>query len=141
MTITLDPYSIPERGKVNLHLKRSFEIKVTAEEAQRQVSHWVFDEVSYLLRGLTPTLVIAERVVWRVPVSLGLPDLGQLGMVGVVDVDVETGAMDTTSDRQAALIQQAEDIASRLSPYQLKRKTPPKYLAQSVPPSPSLSAH
>lgn len=138
MTITLDLYTIPEKGKVEIDLKRSFEIKITATEAQHQVTHWLFDEVSYLMRGLTPTLVLGERVVWRVPASLGLPDLGQIGVAGTVDVDVETGAMNNTPEQKAEIMRRAEEMATGLPPYQRKLKTPLEYLAKNVSAAPAI---
>lgn len=78
MVITFDPFVLPERGQVNVQPYRQFEIRVTAEEAQRQVNRWLLHEVSYLLRAQPPTLAVGVQVVWRVPVSLGSPDLGQV---------------------------------------------------------------
>ena len=49
--------------------------------------------VSNLLCGNSPTLVVTDRLRWRVPVWLGFPKLGMVGKVGEIDVDVETGEM------------------------------------------------
>jgi hypothetical protein len=70
MTIIIEPYTIPEKGTVELKIERSFDIKVTSEEARRQVNRWLLNEVSYLIGADSPTLVIGERVVWRVPAWL-----------------------------------------------------------------------
>jgi len=137
MTITLDPYTIPEKGTVHLQVSRSFEIKVTAEEARRQVNRWVHNEVAFLMRGLPPTLVIGEQVIWRVPISIGFPSVGQAGIVGMVDVDVETGMMNISPELEAGLINEAEKIAKRLPPFQ-PHQLPPEYLAKNVPQAPEL---
>ena len=140
MTITVDPYTIPTKGKVDIHVERSFEIKITAEEAQKQVNRWLLNEVSYLMHSLPPTLVIGEQqVVWRVPASFSAPDVGQVGLIGTIDVDVETGDMSNTDEQQTALIQRAEELAARLPPYQPKQNIPTEYLAKKVPPSPSVT--
>lgn len=139
MTITVDPFILPERGQVNVQLYRQFEIRVTAEEAQRQVNRWLLHGVSYLLRAQTPTLVIGAQVVWRVPVSLGLPDLGQVAVVDMVDVAVETGVMDDSDGRRAAIFRQAEELTSRLPPYQPKSATPAEFLAKDIPLAPRLT--
>jgi hypothetical protein len=47
MTILLKNFVVPERGVLELELRQSIEIKVTAEEARRKVSRWVFEFVSY----------------------------------------------------------------------------------------------
>jgi len=138
MTITLEPYVIPKEGIVHLQVNRLFEIKVTAEQARRQVDTWALNEVSYLMGALPPTLVVGEQITWRVPVSLGFPDLGQVGVVGTVDVDVKTGMMNTSPELQAGLILEAEKIAENLPPYQPRQDTPVEYLAKNVPPSPKL---
>ncbi len=71
MTILLDSQPIPPKGKVDLKVERSFEIKITAEEARRQVNRWLLNEVSCLIGADEPTLVVGEeRVVWRVPAYL-----------------------------------------------------------------------
>jgi hypothetical protein len=137
MTITIDPYTIPEKGPVHLEISRSFEIKVTAEDARHQVNRWVHNEVTYLMRALPPTLVVGEQVVWRVPVSIGFPSVGQAGLVGAVDVDVESGIMYTSAELEVELINEAEKIAERLPPFQ-PHKLPPEYLAKRMPQAPEL---
>jgi hypothetical protein len=137
MSITLVPYTLPEKGVVHLVVDRSFEIRVTAEEARRQVNRWVHNEVTYLMGGQPPTLVIGEQVVWRVPVSIGFPSVGQAGIVGMVDVDVKTGVMNTSPELEAGLIKEAEKIAQRLPPFQ-PHQLPPEYLAKNVHQAPEL---
>lgn len=139
MTITLDTYTIPEKGLVTIELKRSFEIKVTAEEAQSQVNRWLLNEVSYMMHSLPPHLVIGERVVWRVPAMFTSPQVGHVGVVGEVDVDVETGLMDATPECHASIICRAEELAAKLPPYKQRESTPAKYLPKHIPPAPKLT--
>ncbi len=137
MTIIFDPYIVPEKGKVELNVKRSFEIKVTAEEARRQVDRWLLNEVSYMLGAKDPTLVIGEQIVWRVSAWLSSPGVGQVGVVGTVEVDVNTGAMNNSPKCKAEIIRRAEELAALLPPYQPK-KSPERYLAKNIPPAPQL---
>lgn len=139
MAITFDPFLLPERGQVNVQLYRQFEIRVTAEEAQRRVNRWLLHEVSYLLRALPPSLVISEQVVWRVPVLLGTPDFGQVAVVDVVDVEVEKGVIEDSDGRRASILRQAEELTSRLPTYQRKPVTPTEFLAKDVPLAPRLT--
>ena len=136
--IILDDYTIPEKGKVELNVKRSFDIRVTAEEARRRVDRWLLNEVSYMIGAETPTLVIREQVVWRVPAWFSAPDVGQVGVVGIVEVDVNTGAMNNTPACKAEIERCAEEWAARLPPYQPKGEAPAVYLAKNVPPAPKL---
>jgi hypothetical protein len=55
----------------------------------------------------------------------------------MVDVDVETGEMNNTPDRQAEIERCATDIAKRLPPFKA-REVPPEYRAKNVPPAPIL---
>lgn len=136
--VLLDPCTIPEKGPVELKVDRSFDIKVTAEEARRQVNQWLLAEVSYLMRALPPTLVVGEQVVWRVPVSFGLPQLGQIGTIGTIEVDVKTGKMGAARQAKADLERKAEELAARMPPYRPRQTTPAEYLAKNVPPAPKL---
>lgn len=139
MNILLNAYALPEKGKVELKIDRSFEIKVTAEEARRKVNRWLLNEVSYLIAADPPTLVVAERVVWRVPAWIGFPHTGRAGVVGAVDVDVETGEMNNLAEHKLEIKQNLEKLKPNLPPY--KPRSPEEgsaYLAKNVPPAPKL---
>ena len=138
MSIVLEPYAIPEKGKVELKVERSFEIKVTAEEARRQVRWWLREEVSMLIDADPPTLVVGDQVVWRVPAWIGFPHTGRAGVVGAVDVDVTTGTMNNTPECKADLERQAEVVAARQPPYHPKGPVPEKYRPQHLPPAPKI---
>ncbi len=138
MTILLDPYSVPEKGKVELKIDRSFEIKVTATEAQHKVRWWLRDEVSMLIDADPPTLVIGEQVVWRVPAWIGFPHTGRVGIVGVVDVDVKTGAMNNSPECKTQIERRAEEVAAHQPPYQSKGPVPEKYRPKHIPPAPQI---
>ena len=130
MTIILDNYTIPEKGKVEL--AASFEIKVTAEEARRKVNRWLLEFVSAQMGGETPTLIVGERVVWRVPAYISFPHTGRAGVAGYVDVDVKTGEMNNSPERQAEIEKFATEIAKQQPPFKL-RETSVEYLAKNIP--------
>ena len=138
MNIILDSYQIPEHGEIELNINHSFTINITAVEAQKQVNRWLRNEISYLISALPPTLVVGKQVVWRVAASLGLPHLGQVGTVGTIDVNVNTGAMNNTAEQKAKIEHQAEILAARLPPYQPHSKVPENYLAKNVSPAPKI---
>src|SRR5215212_5002074 len=98
MTILLERYAIPERGVLEIDLKQSIEIRVTAEEARRKVNRWLFDYVSYMMHAEAPTLVIGEQVVWRVPAVLTASQVGNVGIAGYVEVDVQNGQMNNSEE-------------------------------------------
>jgi hypothetical protein len=139
MTIILEPYTIPEKGKVELQISRSFEIKVTADEARRQVNRWLLNEVSYLIGAEPPTLVVGEhQVVWRVPAAISFPHTGRAGVVGTVEVDITTGAMNNSPECKAEIERRAKALAARQPPYRSKGNVPEEYLAKDVPAAPEL---
>jgi hypothetical protein len=139
MAVILDPCIIPEKGKVELNIQRTFEIKVTAEEARRKVNRWLLDEISYMASADPPTLIVGEQVVWRVPAWIGVPHVGRINEVGAVEVDVETGEMNALSECKVEIEQNLERIKSQVPPYQPKSSAEGSdYLAKNVPSAPLL---
>lgn len=137
MTILLDSYPLPEKGPVNLTINRTFEIKITAQEAKRQVNSWLRDEVSMLISADLPILVVGERIVWRATAWISFPHTGRAGQVGTIDVDVTSGAMTNTPECEADIIRQAEAVAARQPPYRT-REVPEEYIPRHIPPAPKL---
>ena len=135
LTLLLDEYTLPNSGVVDLQLSRSFEIKVTAEQARRQVKGWLLDQVSYMMTAKLPTLVIGASVVWRVPVILTATHVGHVGVVGEVDVDVETGALHDLPARKEAILAQASKLATTIPPYQPPKTTAHAWLAKAPKPT------
>ncbi len=67
-------------------------VQITGQTAQRKVSRFMLDEVSYLMGGEQPSLIqIEAHLYWRVPIALTYPTHGTVGIVGHIDVDAETG--------------------------------------------------
>lgn len=91
MTIILDNYALPEKGQFDIDLHVSFDVKISAQEAKRSVRKWVRSEVTMLLQAGNPVLVIAKRLVWRVPVEIAFPMRSGNFSVSTIDVDVVTG--------------------------------------------------
>lgn len=114
METTID--SLPKTGRVQINVSVSAEMNFSAYAARKLVNRYVADEVSMFLRGADPTLVVSERLYWRVPITLSLPRRGRLGEVGTLDVDVETGHLRLTSALLAEMKRRAEDLAARLAP-------------------------
>lgn len=134
MTIVLERFDIPERGVLELDLHELIEIRVTAAEARRKVNSWVHEYVSYMMRAEEPTLVIGERVVWRVPTVLTSSQVGRVGVVGHVDVEVRTGEMNNSPERGVQFMNCARELAARLPPYQPGwLKVADEYIPKNVP--------
>jgi hypothetical protein len=75
---------------INIHVKATF--NVTPFVARQKVNVMLLDKVGTGLLAETPDLVATDgHLRWRVPVVLALPGSGNLGQVGTVDVDVQSG--------------------------------------------------
>lgn len=91
---------------VSFHLITT--LNVTADEARQKVNREVIPELGTGLVGQTPELrVIEEQVTWRVPIILSLSRLGNIGQVGVIEVDAHTGEVLTDTDVETEIIQHA----------------------------------
>ena len=102
---------LPHSGRLEVDVRVTADINVSAFSARQKVNSFVLDEISYMMHAEHPTLVVAERMSWRVPVVLSLTSRGDIGQVGHIDVDIETGQLLITpqlileiQDRAAAFV-------------------------------------
>jgi hypothetical protein len=114
MNVEISEIALPVETQVKIELTLTAQLKVTHTTAQRQVSKLLLDQVGNLLYGEHPSLVAGQRLVWRVPVWLGLPSIGAVGQVGALDVDAQTGeilytqqSLDEFAERGNVLAQRA----------------------------------
>lgn len=69
-------------------------VNITAYTARQQASGYVGSEISHLMGGGDPALLLTQgRVVWRVPILLSSPRRGILGQLAHLDIDARTGQM------------------------------------------------
>src|SRR5262245_60938582 len=111
--IELEEAILPAQAKIKVELSITSEINITSYTAQRKVSKLLLDEVANLLYGERPNLVVGQRLLWRVPVWLGLPTIGPVGQVGVLDVDAQTGEILFTQEILAELLERGNALARR----------------------------
>jgi hypothetical protein len=115
-SIILTNRFIPQSGRLDIEVSISATVNLSAEEARRKVNRFVHREISYLMRGDPPSLVVADRVCWQVPITLAFPSYGPLGTIGSIDVDVETGELDISTARIAEIQHRAQELAALASP-------------------------
>ena len=106
---------LPAGAEVKLELTVTSKINFTAHVARIRVNKLLLDQVG-LFYGEKPSLVVGERLLWRVPVIFSTPDLGPLGQVGSLDVDTQTGEILYTQDILDSLKDHARALAKRTSP-------------------------
>jgi hypothetical protein len=114
MTILLEA-PVPDTGRLSVHIHADMQINVSAAEAQRRVTQYVHRKISSQMHGELPTLILGERACWRTPIQLTFPALGNAGVVGTIDVDVETGEAQTTAAVIEEIERNAEDLARRVT--------------------------
>ncbi len=114
MPVTVE--SLPETGRLEVDIKVTADVNFTAVAARQKVNSFVLSEISYMMHAGTPTLVVGERICWRAPVVLSLASRGDVGEVGAIDVDVESGQMVVGPQLVMEINNRAEAIAAHSAP-------------------------
>lgn len=79
-------------AQVDVTVHVSSTLNVTAYTARQQVGGLALSKIGTGIGADEPELIMSrERIVWRVPLFLALPELGRLGSIGAIDVDAQTG--------------------------------------------------
>ncbi|MBI4670211.1 MAG: hypothetical protein HY741_00905 [Chloroflexi bacterium] len=93
------------------------EIAVSPIIAKRRAGVYLAMHVTMMTLAGTPTLVVGERPVWRCPVYFNYLPLGEVGTLGTIEVDAQTGeAIPLTPEQISAMQERANAIATRLAP-------------------------
>lgn len=94
---------------LQVHLNTT--LHVTAREARQLVNRQVVTELGTGLVADEPELVILdEQFLWRVPIVMSLPTLGNLGQVGSVCVDAQTGTLIEDKTNWEGVLQHAQQL-------------------------------
>ncbi len=114
MPVTVE--SLPKTGRLQVDIKVTADVNFTAVAARQKVNSFVLSEISYMMHAGSPELVVGERICWRVPVILSLATRGDVGEVGTIEVDVETGQMRVTPQLLQEINRRAEALAAYSAP-------------------------
>jgi hypothetical protein len=96
---------------LEVDIKVTADVNISACVARQKVNGFVLSDISYMMHADDPTLVLAKQICWRVPVILSLASRGDVGEVGAIDVNVETGQMHVTPQLIAEINACAEGLA------------------------------
>src|SRR5947208_9697803 len=113
MNTHLHGTSLPTDSVLDINIRVTQPLNVTAFSARQRVTQYVMQELSTQLGGDAPDLTIGERVYWSVPVVFTLPGKGVLGRVGTLRVDVATGELLTDPQTEQEMMRHAEQLAQR----------------------------
>ena len=110
-TFLLDSTFQSKQSPTVLEIQVSTTLTVSAEEARLHVNRQVIPHLGTGLVACTPRLSITDNwATWFVPIQLSLSQLGNLGEVGVVRVDAQSGQITFPEEEQAQLIQHARRL-------------------------------
>jgi len=141
VAVTLEKMSLPSTGIVKLQVNYTFDLKISAGEARQLVHLWLVGDVSYMIRADQPTLVIDEDksgepvAHWRIPAILTATHLGDVGIVGQVDVDVVTGKIRDKVRTAEIILASAKKLAATMPAYRPKSDPPAEFLAADLKPT------
>jgi hypothetical protein len=107
--------ALPQTGRLEVNIRVSADMNVSAYAARQKANSFILSQISYMMHGGEPELILGKRILWRVPVILSQRSQGDVGQVGAVDVDVETGQLTVTPLQIEEIQARAEEIARRTS--------------------------
>ena len=112
--------AMPDPVTVDISIRVSGQIVVGSLVARQKVNRFVLSQIGNLCAAGDPELMIAERFCWRVPVLLTSPAKGELGQVGEITVDAQTGEIHADETIITRIQQNARNLVagSSLSPEQ-----------------------
>lgn len=113
MNLEMQDMKLPAQVEVKIEVSVTANIVCTDVAAQRKVSKLLLDSVGNLLYGERPSLVAGERLLWRVPIWLGLPSSGPVGQVGALDVDAQSGEILYSQPMLDEIATRAHGLAQR----------------------------
>ena len=115
MTVTMESL-FPQAGQLEIDVRLSTTVNVTAFSARQKVSGFVADHLSTNMHAGEPSLVVGESIVWRVPVILSLPPTGDRGEIGTLDVDIQSGQIYHSRTLLAEMERRADYLVTRSAP-------------------------
>jgi hypothetical protein len=113
--VEMQEITLPAESEIKVELTLTSKVNFTSHVAQRRVSKLLLDRVG-LLYGERPSLVVNDRLLWRVPIWFSLPTTGPLGQVGTLDVDAQTGEILFNPEILDELRERANALVKRTSP-------------------------
>jgi hypothetical protein len=89
--VSMGGTSLPTGSRVVFHIEVSADFNISADVARQKANRFLILNLGDQLSAGQPELVVGERLSWRMPVNLTLSGRGNLGKVGDIQVDAQTG--------------------------------------------------
>ena len=100
----------PSGSRVAVRIEISSDFNVTAVAARQKANRYLLMTLGDQLHAGEPELMIGERLWWRVPVLLSLSQGGYLGKVGELQVDAQSGAVESAPEISLAQMADYADM-------------------------------
>ncbi|HEY85086.1 MAG TPA: hypothetical protein G4N96_08265 [Chloroflexi bacterium] len=111
MVTVVDKNAITQATPLSLVFHLDTTLNINADQARTIVNRQVVTELGTgLSAGEAELLIGGNRIRWRVPIILSLPDLGHLGQAGAIEVDSQTGHILTAPEIRTQIIKYASII-------------------------------
>lgn len=81
--------------------------------AQRQANLYLSDNIGFFFTPSDGTFVPVDTPVWQFPIQFRLPQSGDLGVLGTIDVDATTGTVMPLTAKQITEIQRRANAIAR----------------------------
>lgn len=102
---------------MQLNARFQGEIHVSPDKARQRAAGFMAGHITMMVLPGEPSLALGNPPVWRIPVCLHLPDLGEVTTVGTIDVNALTGDIIEPEPEKIQLMQdRAHEIAARFAP-------------------------
>jgi hypothetical protein len=107
-------YQKPWRENQLLHVEGQFacDVAISPTVARRKANGFLASQVTMMVSAGEPLLLLGDKPVWQTPAVLRLPQHGEVGTVGTIEVDAQTGEVITPSHEQ---IQHMQELANALA--------------------------
>jgi hypothetical protein len=115
-----DPHPWPESGQVEI-AGQAYDIPISPEQARRRAKGFLAGYITMLVTAGEPTLLIDEAPVWCVSARLVLPGVGEVGTLGAISIDAQTGEVIPLSPEAITHLQ---DLAHAIAAYYVSTPTP-----------------
>jgi hypothetical protein len=95
---------------VTIHVSST--LNVTAFTARQKLSGLALSKIGTGIGANEPQLIMSRnRILWRVPLFLALPQSGHLGEIGAIDIDAQTSEILADEATIESLIRNARQLA------------------------------
>ncbi|MCP4424391.1 MAG: hypothetical protein GY803_07870 [Chloroflexi bacterium] len=110
-TLFLDSQDAALNAPIHFNLHVAVTLHISADDARRLVNRDIVTELGTGLGAQNPELAIrGQQIIWVVPIVLSLPHLGELGQVGTIEVDAQTGDILNGETEPKRILQHAQRL-------------------------------